>query len=136
VCQGNGLGIPDRWSPCVPSGLGSWNWHLVWVVVMEETYTYNGEPIEPSKFSVEKTSFAIPKPNHNITFHRQSDTGRIDDSNKVGTLDFNGPALVFEGDAEESAKVFIDWVAQVFASRLKEEYDRGYEAAKKEKHEQ
>jgi hypothetical protein len=94
---------------------------------MKETYKLNGEPIDPSKFLVKEASFSFPKPNHNITFHRQSDTGRIDESNKVGTLDFNGPALVFEGNAEESAKVFIDWVAKMFAARLKEEYQRGYE---------
>lgn len=67
------------------------------------------------------------KPNHSITFHRQSADGTINANNKVGTLDFNGPTLVFEGDAEESAKVFVEWIATCFAARLKEEYQRGYE---------
>jgi hypothetical protein len=40
---------------------------------------------------------------------------------EIGKLDFNGPALVFTGDAEESAKVFIDWIARSFASRLEDE---------------
>lgn len=93
---------------------------------MAENYTYNGAELDPSKLLFTPT-LEFPKPNHNITFHRQSNTGRIDESNKVGTLDFNGPALVFEGNAEESAKVFIDWVANIFAARLKEEYQRGYE---------
>jgi len=93
---------------------------------MEEIYTLNGEQIDTSKLYFNPI-LEFPKSNHCITFHRQSDVNRIDDSNKVGSLDFNGPALVFEGDAEESAKVFIDWVGKMFAARLKEEYQRGYE---------
>jgi hypothetical protein len=58
------------------------------------------------------------KPNYNITFHNA-------DGEQVGTLDFNGPGLIFEGNAEVSAIVFIDWIAQAFESRLKEEYERG-----------
>ena len=53
------------------------------------------------------------KPNYNIIFHNNGE--------EVGKLDFNGSALVFTGDAEESAKVFIDWLAQSFAGRLEEE---------------
>jgi hypothetical protein len=52
---------------------------------------------------------------------------------KVGSLDFNGPGLRFEGDAEESAKVFIDWIATTFKGRLEEEYTRGYNDAKEGK---
>jgi hypothetical protein len=53
------------------------------------------------------------KPNYNISFHNNGQ--------EIGKLDFNGPALVFTGDAEESAKVFIDWVARNFAARLEDE---------------
>ena len=52
------------------------------------------------------------KPNYNIIFHNNG--------KEVGKLDFNGPALVFTGDAEESAKVFVDWIARSFAGRLEE----------------
>jgi hypothetical protein len=58
-------------------------------------------------------SIGTLKPNYNISFHNNG--------KEVGKLDFNGPALVFTGDAEESAKVFIDWIAQSFAWRLAEE---------------
>jgi hypothetical protein len=54
-----------------------------------------------------------PKPNYNISFHNNGQ--------EIGKLDFNGPAMVFTGDAEESAKVFIDWIARSFAARLEEE---------------
>ena len=53
------------------------------------------------------------KPNYNIAFHNNGQ--------EIGKLDFNGPALVFTGDAEESAKVFVDWIARSFAARLEEE---------------
>jgi predicted dithiol-disulfide oxidoreductase (DUF899 family) len=53
------------------------------------------------------------KPDYNISFHK--------DGQEIGKLDFNGPEMVFTGDAEESAKVFIDWIARSFAGRLEEE---------------
>ena len=53
------------------------------------------------------------KPDYNISFHNNG--------KEVGKLDFNGPARVFTGDAEESAKVFIDWIAGSFHGRLEEE---------------
>jgi len=40
---------------------------------------------------------------------------------EVGKLDFNGPKMVFTGDAEESAKVFIDLIGKWFVGRLEEE---------------
>ena len=84
-------------------------------------FTINTDYLAPAYLA----SVTIPKQNCSITFHRVGDNGFI--AQEVGRLDFNGPALVFEGDAEESAKVFIDWVARTFAQRLKEEYQRGYE---------
>ena len=53
------------------------------------------------------------KPDYNISFHNNG--------KEIGKLDFNGPAMVFTGDAEESAKVFIDWIASSFYGRLEEE---------------
>jgi hypothetical protein len=63
------------------------------------------------------------KPNYNISFHNNG--------KEVGKLDFNGPALVFTGEAEESAKVFIDWLARSFAGRLEEERKAEREACAK-----
>ena len=53
------------------------------------------------------------KPNYNMTFHR--------DGKQIGTLDFNGPEMVFTGDADESAKVFFDFIARWFKARLEQE---------------
>lgn len=47
------------------------------------------------------------KPDYTIAFLR--------DGKQIGILDFNGPTMTFEGDAEDSAKVFFDWIAQLFA---------------------
>jgi len=54
------------------------------------------------------------KPNHNVTFHNQ-------DGKQIGELNFNGPEMVFTGDADESAKVFFDWIAKSFKARLEQE---------------
>lgn len=66
------------------------------------------------------------KPNYNLTFHNNHALGGV--GKMVGRLDFNGPELVFEGDAAESAKVFIDWIAHAFHGRLEEERRKELEA--------
>ena len=85
-----------------------------------------------------ETNLAVPegqhlsigniKPNYTITFHRNTDTSG--NGREVGKFDFNGPEMKFTGDVDESAKVFIDWIAHTFKGRLEEEYRRGYDAAK------
>lgn len=69
-------------------------------------------------------SITSVKPNYSISFHKEDKT--------VGILDFDGPELVFNGDCHESAKVFIDFVAQSFANRLKEERNSAFEEAAKQ----
>lgn len=63
------------------------------------------------------------KPNYNVTFHNGE--------RNIGRLDFNGDAIVFEGDAEESAQVFFNYLAEKFADRLKQERDNEREACAK-----
>lgn len=65
------------------------------------------------------TKFA--KPSYVISFHRDGAT--------IGELDFNGPTLKFTGDAEESAKMFFDFIAKSFAGRLAEERAAGMREA-------
>lgn len=71
-------------------------------------------------------SFGPLKPDYNITFNNNTDTSGA--GTRVGKLDFNGPEMVFEGDAAESAKVFIDWIARAFRERLEEERLKELEA--------
>jgi len=56
------------------------------------------------------------KPSYNIVFHNGD--------RQIGRLDFNGGVMVFEGDAEESARIFFDALAEKFADRLKEEREK------------
>ena len=56
-------------------------------------------------------------PNYNMTFNNK-------DGQEVGRLDFNGDTMKFIGNADESAQVFFDWIAESFASRLLQERKR------------
>jgi hypothetical protein len=59
-------------------------------------------------------------PNYNMTFSNA-------DGKEVGQLDFNGDTMKFSGNAEESAQVFFDWIAESFESRLLQERKREYD---------
>ena len=60
-----------------------------------------------------KLSVLDTKPNYNMTFHN--------DGKQIGVLDFNGPEMTFSGDADESAKLFFDLIANAFKARLEQE---------------
>jgi hypothetical protein len=60
----------------------------------------------------------LPKPDYNITFHNTID-GKQE---KIGRLDFNGATLKFEGNADQSAMVFITSLADNFRGRLNDEH--------------
>ena len=73
-----------------------------------------------TKISVPEGQLQIAKfkTNYNLTFHNNHEGGT---GKQVGKFDFNGPELVFEGDAAESAQVLVDCVANAFHGRLEEE---------------
>jgi hypothetical protein len=54
------------------------------------------------------------KPKYNLSFHNE-------DGNTVGTLDFNGPQMMFTGDSEASAKILFEYLASNFSERLEQE---------------
>ena len=58
-------------------------------------------------------------------------TMRRPDNSDAGQLDFNGPKLIFTGDAEESAKIFINWLSIRWEQRLQEEREAEREACAK-----
>lgn len=73
----------------------------------------------------ENPSFvADRKPDYSVTFSNKD--------KRIGALDFNDDVMKFEGEAEESAKIFFDWLLGMFEKRVKDAYQEGYEAAKKE----
>lgn len=65
---------------------------------------------------------------HDITSHYISFKNK--ENKEVGKLDFNGDKLVFEGDVEESAKKFMDYLLMVFENKIDkmtmEAYHRGW----------
>lgn len=64
-----------------------------------------------------------PKPDYNITFHNQYDDGQGGLRQvKIGRLDFNEATLKFEGNADDSARVFMDSLASNFRGRLNDEH--------------
>ena len=65
-----------------------------------------------------------PKQNYTLIFHNE-------DNMQIGKFDFNGDGLEFEGNATESAILFINWIAEAFKGRLEAEYQRGFEEGKK-----
>ena len=75
----------------------------------------------PEETTIDWTEAKLPSPvltldtksNYNITYYR--------DGIQVGVLDFNGPEMVFTGNADESAKVFFDKIARSFKARLEQE---------------
>ena len=60
-----------------------------------------------------KLSVLDTKLNYNMTFHNGV--------KQIGVLDFNGPEMTFTGDADESAKMFFDFIARSFKARLEQE---------------
>lgn len=63
-------------------------------------------------------TMAIAKPDYNITLNNTIDGKQV----QIGKLDFNGAVMKFEGNAEESAVVFMDSLATTFQGRLKAEH--------------
>jgi hypothetical protein len=94
---------------------------------MSEDYkiqsAYEGGECQVKYEPVQMVASNTLKPNHNITFTNA-------EGHQVGVMDFNGPGLYFEGNAEEGAIVFMDWISKVFQQRLKDEYDRGFSDGK------
>ena len=52
----------------------------------------------------------LAQPSYTVSFHR--------DGKHIGTFDFNQSPVTFTGDADASAKVFIDWVIQYFSGHV------------------
>jgi hypothetical protein len=82
-------------------------------------FTWNTE--DYSKFLISPTSnlsIGYVKPNYNMQFSKDGKT--------VGTIDWNGPEMIFQGDLAPSARVFFDYLTGCFLGRLKQEYDNGF----------
>jgi len=67
------------------------------------------------ELNVQDEGYAFQKPSHSIFFYK--------DDKEMGILDFNGPQMTFDGDMEESAKLFLQFLVQSFNQRLIQERD-------------
>lgn len=68
-------------------------------------------------------SITQPKPDYHVTFTQGEKT--------IGRLDFNGDEMTFTGDADASAKKFMEFLSSCFAQRLKEEREKERELCAK-----
>jgi hypothetical protein len=85
------------------------------------TFKWHNEDYDYSRFVISSTAnlgIGTIKPDYNICFHK--------DNKQVGKLDWNGPEMTFSGNLAPSARVFFDYLTTCFATRLKQEYDNGY----------
>jgi hypothetical protein len=94
---------------------------------MSDETTFEFAP--PGKYTVTAAAAAFVniKPNYTMTFSN--------DKNVVGKLDFTGPVMVFTGDVDESAKLFVDAVEKWFHGRIEKAYEDGFVAGMKKSQE-
>ena len=74
------------------------------------TYTINNTSTQ----TLNAVQIGSMKQNHNVVFHGPN-------GKEVGRFDFNGDELKFDGAADISAQVFIEWVSRAFRERLIDE---------------
>ena len=70
------------------------------------TYTINNTATQ----TLSSVQIGVQKQNHNIIFHGPN-------GKEVGRLDFNGEELKFDGKADTSAQVFVEWARRQFNDR-------------------
>ena len=64
----------------------------------------------------DRLTIEVPPPSYNLYF--QNETGTI------GTLDWSSGKLVFEGNADESAKIFFEYLKTYIDSYIDQEIKR------------
>jgi hypothetical protein len=71
----------------------------------------------------DRYTLGVAKPDYNICFNNSvpDEQGNMKQV-QIGKIDFNGGALKFEGNADQSAVVFMDSLASTFQGRLKAEH--------------
>lgn len=72
---------------------------------------------DPRKFTIGQA-----KPNYNIVFKNNVGDALNAEQVEIGRLDFNGGVMKFEGNADQSAMVFMDSLATTFRGRLQDEH--------------
>jgi hypothetical protein len=78
-----------------------------------------------NNIAISAGNLTIRRPIQNYTINFHNDTGVI------GKLDFNGPQMKFEGNADESVDAFVRAFGHWFDKRLKQERESEREACAK-----
>ena len=81
-------------------------------------YNITGTTNDPNTYTINNTAnqtlnavqIGAQKQNHNIIFHGPN-------GKEVGRLDFNSGELKFDGKADTSAQVFVEWARRQFNDR-------------------
>ncbi len=90
------------------------------VTTMGSAWSQGGKRIDPREVyaipteQLQRYTLAAAKPNHRFVLCGEG-------NKEVASLDFNGPELVFTGDADKGAQVFLDFLAKYFHERLTRE---------------
>ena len=74
------------------------------------TYTINNTATQ----TLNAVQIGSMKQNHNVVFHGPN-------GKEVGRFDFNGEQMKFDGQADVSAGVFIEWARKTFHARVLED---------------
>ena len=82
------------------------------------TTAISGTTYSPNTYTINNTAsqtlnsvqIGAQKQNHNIVFHGPN-------GKEIGRFDFNGEELKFDGKADTSAQVFVEWARKQFNDR-------------------
>jgi hypothetical protein len=85
------------------------------MVMSTNTTAISGTTYSPNTYTINNTatqtlSSVQQKQNYNIVFHGPN-------GKEIGRFDFNGEELKFDGKADTSAQVFVEWARRQFNDR-------------------
>ena len=88
---------------------------------MKDQNTIKAEEKDASYLSVGQPISFHDTTSHYISFHNK-------ENKEVGKLDFNGDKLVFEGNVEESAEKFIEFLLNTFNDKIEKIEEKSYDS--------
>ena len=87
-----------------------------------QSMRYNMKDRYSTGWTDPRYSIGRVKPDYNIIFKNNVSDALGAEQVQIGKLDFNGGVMKFEGNAEQSAMVFMDSLATTFKGRLEAEH--------------
>jgi hypothetical protein len=87
-----------------------------------QSMRYNMKDRYSTGWTDPRYSIGRVKPDYNIVFKNNVGDALGAEQVQIGKLDFNGGVMKFEGNADQSAMVFMDSLATTFKGRLEAEH--------------